>query len=165
MAICPRGFLFARNMRTGDIVPFFVRVREEDIIWTSDVNEMAAEAKYIEADNTWDYELDTTYNRLKMFKVVSISDLTFVSTRKATITLALPVSVNSTKSGSFITKKSNDSSVIENSLIEAKLVNEDENGLSNTLQITFISINGEFTSSNVSGLNFNLDIYVHGFIE
>lgn len=163
MATCPRGFLFVRNMRTGDIVPFFIRVREEDIVWTSDVSAMAAEAKYIEADNTWDYEVDTTYNRIKMFKGINVSELTYISTRKATFNINLPAFVNIARSGAFITKKSNDISVIENSMVEAKLINENENGFSNTLQITLISVNGEFTSSNVTNLDFSMDILIHGF--
>ena len=163
MATCPRGFLFVRNMRTGDIVPFFIRVREEDIIWTSDVSALTTEAGYVENDNTWDYEVDTTYNRIKMFKGINVSDLTYISTRKATFNINLPTFVNIARSGAFITKKSNDISVIENSMVEAKFINANESGLSNTLQVTFISINGEFTSSNVINLDFNLDVLIHGF--
>ena len=163
MATCPRGFLMVRNMRTGAVVPFFIKVREQDIIWESDVAALNAVAAYSEIDDTWDYDVDTTTNRVEMFKVLSITDLTFVSTRKATLTITLPVSVNATTSGTFITKESNDTTVLENTMVEGRFINSDDSGLSNILQITFISVNGEFTSSNVTNLSGNLNILVRGF--
>lgn len=163
MAICPRGFMMIRNMRTGEVRPFFIKVREQDIIWkdqavTRDdivVNEMS--------DDGWNYETHTLNNRVQMYKVVELTSLTYVSTRKATVTITLPVNVNASTSGSFFTKNSADNTVLENALVEGRFINADETGLSNTLQITFISINGEFTSSNVTNLSGSLNILIHGF--
>lgn len=165
MATCPRGFLMVRNMRTGDVVPFFIRVREQDIVWESDIAALNAVAAYSEVDDSWDYDVNTTTKRVEMFKVVSVSDLTFVSTRKATLTVTLPMSLNASTSGAFITKDSNDTTVLENAMVEGKFINIDDGGLSSTLQITFISINGEFTSSNVTGLTASLNILINGFTE
>lgn len=164
MAICPRGFLMTRNMRTGEVRPFFIKVREQDIVWKDQaVTRDDIVVNALTEDDGWNYETHTLNNRVQMNNVLSIPEMTFVSTRKTTVTIDLPLSVNASTSGVFITKDSADNSVLENALVEGRFIDVDSNGLSNKLQVSFISIDGEFTSSNISGLSGKLNILIHGF--
>lgn len=162
MAICQRGFLMVRNMRTGDISPFFLKVREQDIIWKDQVPTRDDVVDNKITDN-WLIETHTYLNRASMSKRTVIPALTYVSTRKATGTITLPMKVNATTSAVLISKESGDSALLQNCSVEANLIEADGSGLSEKLQISLISSGGEWNSTNVGTISGYVNISIIGF--
>lgn len=160
---CPRGFLMVRNMRTGDLRPFFIKVREQDIIWK---DEAATRDDIVENGVTgdgWLYETHTLLDRVQLSIHTTIPKLTYVNSRKITATITLPYRINALKSTIIINKFSNGAMLLENSNIEATLSNPDASNLTDVLDITIVNPSGEFTSSNVAGISGMMNILIHGF--
>lgn len=164
MAICQRGFLMVRNMRTGDISPFFLKVREQDIIW-KDQLPTRDDVENNEISDEWLVETHTLLNRASLSKRTVIPALSYVSTRKAVGTLNLPMKVNATTSTVLISKESNDMVLLQNCSVEANLIEPDDDGLSEKLQITLVSSGGEWNSTNVATVTGYVNISIIGFSE
>ena len=123
--LCPRGFLLVRNMRTGDLAPFFLKVREQDIIWesgtsstfTSD-NSAAKSANRVSrksssgsdlidteiTDDGWTYETHTVGNRLYADGRIRVNDFVFITTKKEIAIIDLPFGVNADTSSVIVSK-------------------------------------------------------------
>lgn len=164
MAICQRGWLMVRNMRTGDMSPFFIKVREQDIVWKDQVptRDDIVDNK-ISGD--WLIETHTLLNRVIASCRTAIPALTYVSTRIATATISLPFKAKAATSMIQVSKESNDVMILQNANVEAKMDNADESGLSETITITMISPSGEFSSTNISSISGYLNISIIGFTE
>ena len=128
--LCPRGFLLVRNMRTGDLAPFFLKVREQDIIWESGSGPIFASddsaAKSASAtpanrisrksssgsdlidteitDDGWTYETHTVGNRLYADGRIRVNDFVFITTKKEIAIIDLPFGVNADTSSVIVSK-------------------------------------------------------------
>ena len=120
--LCPRGFLLVRNMRTGDLAPFFLKVREQDIIWESgDSAAKSANATSVNrvsrksssgsdlidteiTDDGWTYETHTVGNRLYADGRVRVNDFVFITTKKEIAIIDLPFGVNADTSSVIVSK-------------------------------------------------------------
>ena len=162
--ICQRGFLMVRNMRTGNISPFFLKVREQDIIWK---DQLPTRDDIVDNKITddWLIETHTLLNRATLSKRTVIPALTYVSTRKVTGVLTLPMKVNATSSTVIVTKESGDYALLQNCSVEASLIEADGYELSEKLQISLISSSGEWNATNVASVTGYLNILIMGFSE
>lgn len=147
----PRGFFFIRNKQDGQILPFFLRVREDDILWNKS------------DESGWIIRTYENIGRADIEKQIDIKNLTFETTRKISMSVTLPKSITS-QSTIQLTKFSNGNSILENAVIEAKLDNF-TNGVSNTLVVYFFSPLGSFTQENITSLSGKLNILIHGSLE
>lgn len=151
MPKCPRGFILLRNKLDGSILPFFVRVREDDIFWNKP------------NESGWTIRNYDNINQIDMKINTDIPTLSFISTKKIKAEITLPYSITS-DSIINITKFSNNSPILECSFVEAQLENYNE-GLSNTLSVYFINQLGEFTEEQLVNLTGQLNISIHGFLQ
>lgn len=164
--LCPRGFLLTMNMRTGDLRPFFLHVREEDIIWKDQVA-TRDDIVEVKEEASWLIETHTLLNRAYLNARLAFPTLTYVSTKKVTMSFNLPVALNASKSTITINKESNDIVLIEDSSIEAKLVEADEaTGLTKKLVVTLINPDGSFTNGNIQSISgCFVNIMINGFTK
>lgn len=163
--LCPRGFLITRNVRTGEMRPFFIKVREDDIVWKGAEGETADIIKAGLTDG-WLWETHSKLNRVSLKKKITIPVLTQVSTRVATFTVKLPKDVRADNAVIIAGKNSNNGKVLQNCSVEAELIETDETtGLSYTLQISLISPLGELTESNLAIISGSVMIDINGFTE
>ena len=159
-----RGFLMVRNMKTGEVRPFFLKVREQDIVWKDQpaTRDDIIETKMV---NKWLCETHTLLKRIILKRRLALPTLTFVNTRKATCTITLPKKINASSSVLHIIKESVDNLVLENAMIEGCMINPDGDGLSNTMEITLASPNGEFQTGNLVAITCYANIVIDGFYE
>mgnify|MGYP007031478246 CR=1 FL=1 len=164
MAKIRRGFLMLRNMKTGDTRPFFIKVREEDIIWK---DQAATRDDIVETKMTkgWFCETHSLLKRICLRRRLALPTLTFVNTRKATCTITLPKKINASTSVLHVIKESGGNNVLENAMIEGAMVNADADGLSTTMEITLASPDGEFQKTNITGLVCYANIVIDGYYE
>ena len=165
--ICPRGFLLIRNMQSGELRPFFIKVREEDIIKRGETDAEISDRVTPSYDNGWFIEKHTAYNRVNMYKRFAVPQLTRVSTRKAYATINLPEGILPDSAVISVSVNSNDIVLLENSHFELSIIDASAvTGLSTTLKIELINPNGNLTDTNVtevSGARLMVDI--KGFNE
>lgn len=155
-----------RNMKTGDMKPFFLKIREEDIIWKDQV---ATRDDIVDNQITldgWEYETHTYLNRVIMNTRMAMPVFTYDSQRRAYATITLPLSVNVDTAAVFINKYSDEIRVLENCNLEGHLINENTTtNLSNTLELILSSANGELTETNLVTMSGILSIFIKGFSE
>ena len=164
---CPRGFILVRNMRTGDIRPFFVKVREEDIIRAGETEAAQSDrVTFSYTNSNWLIEEHDVFFILNMSTIQAPSELTLVSTRIAEYTITLPEYVYAASSAILITKYSGANSVFENCNVEADFQNINNLGMSRTVRIRFIDANGRLTAANIINVNgLKISINIKGFSD
>jgi hypothetical protein len=164
--ICPRGFILVRNMKTGDIRPFFVKVREEDIIRTGEYEAARSDRITFTRNGSWLIEDHDVYTIRNMSALLAPSTLTLVSTRVAQYTVTLPAYVFAADSAVLISKASNGNTTFENCMVEAELIDKDTEGLSRTLRIRFVDRSGGLTSTNIQNVSgVKLSVSIQGYSE
>lgn len=165
--ICPRGFLLIRNMQSGELRPFFLKVREEDIIRRGDIDAEVSDRVTPSYDNGWFIEKHTAYNRINMYRRLAVPQLTRSSTRKASTTISLPEGVLPASAVITVGIDSNDIQLLENSHFEVNLVDPSNvTGLSTTLKVELINPSGNLTDTNVTAVSgARLMIDIKGFSE
>lgn len=147
----PRGFLFVRNKKSGEILPYFIHVREDDIYWNT------------VPESGWTVRNYDNIKQVDLQAHMSIPELTIESSRKVSAKITLPVSLGS-RSIIQVTKFSNGNSLLENSVVEAQL--DDYTGeTTNILSIYFINSSSLFTEENITSLTGKLNISIRGFLE
>ena len=196
--LCPRGFLLIRNMRTGDLAPFFIKVREEDIIWSDGTGPIfASEVAGIGlknivsrssssgsdmidttvTDDGWVFETHSFGNRIYADARITVADFNYISTKKEVVVVNLPFSVNYKTSSLIVSKitgtESGDSDasasewnpydLIEESFIEARFINANENELSSQIEIALINSNADFVAEALNNMNMDVCIHIAGF--
>lgn len=164
MKRCSRGFLMVENRKTGEVKPFFIKVREEDIIWKDQV---ATRDDIVETNiiNSWLCETHSYLKRIILKRRLALPELQYVGTRKVTSTVTLPKKIKAETSVIHVIKESSENRILENSIVEGQMINVDSDGLSNTMKIVLASPNGEFTNVNVSSLSCFVNIVIDGFYE
>ena len=196
--LCPRGFLLIRNMRTGDLAPFFIKVREEDIIWSDGTGPIfASEVPGIGLKNTvsrssssgsdiidttvtddgWVFETHSFGNRIYADGRLTVADFSYISTKKEVVVINLPFSVNYKTSSLIVSKITGTESgasdasasewkpydLIEESFIEARFINANENELSSQIEIALINPNADFVAEALNNMNMDVCIHISGF--
>ena len=195
--LCPRGFLLIRNMRTGDLAPFFIKVREEDIIWSDGSPIFASEVAGIGlknivsrssssgsdminttvTDDGWVFETHSFGNRIYADARITVADFNYISTKKEVIVINLPFSVNYKTSSLIVSKITGTESgasdasasewkpydLIEESFIEARFINANENELSSQIEIALINPNADFVAEALNNMNMDVCIHIAGF--
>lgn len=164
MKRCSRGFLMVENRKTGEVKPFFIKVREEDIIWKDQV---ATRDDIVETNiiNSWLCETHSYLKRIILKRRLALPELQYVGTRKVTSTVTLPKKIKAETSVIHVIKESSENRILENSIVEGQMISVDDDGLSNTMRIVLASPNGEFTNANVSSLSCFVNIVIDGFYE
>lgn len=196
--LCPRGFLLIRNMRTGDLAPFFIKVREEDIIWSDGTGPIfASEVAGIGlknivsrssssgsdmidttvTDDGWVFETHSFGNRIYADARITVADFNYISTKKEVVVVNLPFSVNYKTSSLIVSKITgtengasdasasewNPYDLIEESFIEARFINANENELSSQIEIALINSNADFVAEALNNMNMDVCIHISGF--
>ena len=128
-------------------------------------------------DDGWVFETHSFGNRIYADGRLTVADFNYISTKKEVVVINLPFSVNYKTSSLIVSKitgtESGDSDasasewnpydLIEESFIEARFINANENMLSSQIEIALINPNADFVAEALNNMNMDVCIHIAGF--
>lgn len=159
-----RGFLMVRDPESGNLVPFFVKVREEDILNYSG----QTRNDEITGDSSgWKYVTHSlsTDKRIHLSRRFPLDGLTYVRENNCYVKVSIPFKLSVNDTTILIGKESSGSTVFSQTFVEACLTDVDDSGYSSTLEIRFYDSKSGFTETNINLDTLIVSVEINGYME
>lgn len=177
--ICRKGFILAPSPTDGELVPFFVQVREKDIIWNeSDPPEVisgdyltALEKSYTRMDECWSFKSDDwdinyhSSGNIEMSTRVNIRDeFAFINQNMLQYWLGLEFPILDDSNLTLGTTIVTDSNAIRSSTVSLDTINDrDDRNIITAIHLNLCNFTTPFspTKSNIDDYSY-INIHLSG---